>query len=160
MFRKDVCLSRQILILPVSPDDAGLLAEICVAAKGYWGYSQEWMTKWSELLRVTPEYIHDNLVFKALVEGEAAGWYALAGTGDVMVLDHLWVRPEHIRQGIGRALFYHALQTAANLDAKKLEIESDPNARGFYEKLGAKFVRYVHSSMERELPYLEISIQN
>ncbi len=152
-------MSRQVTIIPAVPEDADLLSEICVAAKSYWGYPQEWMREWGDLLRVTPAYIQEHSVYKGLVDGSVVGWYALVGAGELVVLDHLWVQPAHIRQGIGQALFQHALQTAAGLGAKKMEIESDPNARGFYEKMGARVVRYVQSGIERQLPYLEISLE-
>ncbi len=42
-------------IILAASEDAALLTEICVAAKGYWGYPQEWMRAWSGLLRITPE---------------------------------------------------------------------------------------------------------
>ncbi len=151
-------MSRQVKIIPAASEDAALLSEICVAAKSYWGYPQEWMRAWSGLLRVTPEYIQEHSVYKGLVEDKVVSWYALVGIGEVVVLDHLWVQPAYIRQGIGQALFQHALKTAADLGAKKMEIEADPNARGFYEKMGARVVRYIDSGMEHQLPYLEMTL--
>ncbi len=97
-------------------------------------------------------------MYKGLVEGKVVSWYALVSIGEVVVLDHLWVQPAYIRQGIGQALFQHALKTAADLGAKKMEIEADPNARGFYEKMGAMVVRYIDSGMEHQLPYLEMML--
>lgn len=55
-----------------------------------------------------------------------------------MELDHLWVSPENIGSGIGRSLFEHAVYRAAILGAEALEIESDPNAEGFYQRMGAE----------------------
>ncbi len=59
------------------------------------------------------------------------GWYAVLGAGEVVILDHLWARPQYIGKGIGQALFQHARLTASRLGAKRMERESDPNARGF-----------------------------
>ncbi len=149
-----------MIILPALPEDAPTLTEICVAAKRYWGYPEERMQRWSSLLTVTPEYIQEHPVYKAVREDQVAGWYALTGQGKTLILDHLWIRPAFIRQGIGRALFQHAVRTAAESGAARLEIESDPNARGFYETMGARFLRYIKTDMERELPYLEIELPN
>lgn len=55
------------------------------------------------------------------------------------MLDHLWVVPEKFGTGIGRALFQHALQQAEALGAEFLELEADPHAVGFYERMGAPF---------------------
>jgi len=45
-----------------------------------------------------------------------------------------------MRQGIGRALFHHTVQRAKALGVEAIEIESDPNAEKFYEKMGARRV--------------------
>jgi predicted N-acetyltransferase YhbS len=49
----------------------------------------------------------------------------------------LWVAPAHLGSGIGKTLFLHAMQNAARRDVSAVEISSDPNAEGFYRKLGA-----------------------
>lgn len=142
---------NRIDILAASPEDAPLLSDICVAAKRYWGYPEEWMCKWVSLLRLTPEYIQLHLVYQAVKDGETLGWYALISQGKVLILDHLRVRPKAIHRGVGQMLFQHALQIAA---------EQEQNTLGSYEKMGAGFVRYVQNDMERQLPYLEIKVPN
>jgi hypothetical protein len=60
-------------------------------------------------------------------------------------------------QGIGRSLFLHAVDRAKHLGFKKLEIESDPNAEGFYLRMGARRVGLNASEVaghRRELPVL------
>ncbi len=92
MFRLDV--------LPALAEDAPLLSEICVAAKEYWGYPEEWMGKWSHLLTVTPGYIQDHSVYKAVREGQVVGWYALIGRGTLSF---------SITSGSGQSLFVKGL---------------------------------------------------
>jgi GNAT superfamily N-acetyltransferase len=50
----------------------------------------------------------------------------------VLRLEHLWVLPDWMGQGIGRALFRHAAERAAARGALSLTIEADPNAEPFY----------------------------
>ena len=57
--------------------------------------------------------------------------------GERMDLLHLWVLPEAMGRGVGRSLFRHALERARILGFRELEIESDPNAEGFYRRIGA-----------------------
>jgi hypothetical protein len=38
--------------------------------------------------------------------------------------------------GIGRSLFMHPVERAKSLGFQELEIESDPNAEGFYLRMG------------------------
>ena len=70
-----------------------------------------------------------------------------------------WVQPRHMRAGIGTALFRHAIETARAMGAASLEIESDPNAAGFYERMGARRVGTVPSKPAgRELPVLTMRL--
>ena len=49
----------------------------------------------------------------------------------------MWVTPAHIGTGVGKELFLHAMQHAAKENISAVEILSDPNAEGFYQKMGA-----------------------
>ena len=121
------------------------------------------MERWREDLAITPEYVQQNEVHVAIVEGgPAAGFYALAREGRRIELGHLWVLPERMGEGVGRALFEHALRTAASLGAGVVEIEADPNAEGFYRRMGASRVGeivYEIDGRERVLPLLAMYVQ-
>jgi len=51
---------------------------------------------------------------------------------------HLFVEPDCVGQGIGRALWQHALAIAAGLGHRTLTVVADPNAAGFYRRMGAE----------------------
>lgn len=60
------------------------------------------------------------------------------------------------------ALFEHALRTAASLGAGVVGIEADPNAEGFYRRMGARRVDeivYEIDGRERVLPLLAMYVQ-
>lgn len=62
-------------------------------------------------------------------------------------------------KGFGRKLFNHLLKTASNLNAKNIRIVSDPNAEGFYVKMGAREIDEKESSIKgRMLPVLKIEL--
>jgi GNAT superfamily N-acetyltransferase len=150
-------------ILRATPGDAGTLTRISFAAKRYWGYPEQWMERWRESLTITPDFIRRNEVYVAVLEGEMVGFYALAGQGQKIELEHLWVTPEHIGTGVGRLLFDHAVRRAASLGAETLRIESDPNAEGFYRRMGAVRVgeiSYPIDGQKRTLPLLVAEIRN
>jgi GNAT superfamily N-acetyltransferase len=143
--------------------DAEALTRISFAAKRYWGYPRRWIERWQETLTITPDFIGCNEVHAALVEGEPVGFYALIGEGSTLELEHLWVLPERMGAGIGRALFDHAVCKAASLNAEVLEIESDPNAEGFYRRMGARRVGEINYSIDgqrRTLPLLVVKVRN
>ncbi|HKP12963.1 MAG TPA: GNAT family N-acetyltransferase [Blastocatellia bacterium] len=113
------------------------LTDIAHAAKRHWNYPERWIEIWRDTLTITPDYVADNEVIVARVKDQIVGFYALTGSGAKRVLDHLWLLPSSIGGGIGRRLFDHAMQRARQLGATEVEIEADPNAVGFYERMGA-----------------------
>jgi GNAT superfamily N-acetyltransferase len=143
------------------PGDAEVLTRIAFAAKRYWGYPERWVLRWSEVLTITPEFVRDNDVYAAVSGGEPFGFYALAGTGSELELEHLWVLPAWIGAGAGRLLFEHAMEAAASRGAKHVEIEADPNAEGFYLRMGARRVGenvYDIEGQRRVLPLLKVKL--
>ena len=70
-------------------------------------------------------------------DGRLVGFYALLMAGDKGELDHMWVSPDHMGTGVGKALFVHAMRAAKGQNLSEVEILSDPNAEGFYQKMGA-----------------------
>jgi GNAT superfamily N-acetyltransferase len=154
-------LSSGVEIRRAVPEDAGALSRIAFAAKAHWGYPERWMERWREGLTITPEFVEGNEVHVAVVEREPAGFYALVGEGRRIELEHLWVLPERMGTGLGRALFDHATGRAAVLDAETVGIEADPNAEGFYRRMGATRVGenvYEIDGQERELPLLTLVV--
>ncbi len=85
------------------------------------------------------------------------GFYALSSVNGKLHLEHLWVLPDAMGRGAGRSLFSHALARARALGFTSLQIESGPNAEGFYQRLGALRVGASITEIEgrrRELPVL------
>jgi ribosomal protein S18 acetylase RimI-like enzyme len=150
-------------ILRARPDDAQTLTRISFAAKRHWGYPKSWIERWRESLTITPDFVRRNEVYKAVTEDEVLGFYALVGEGPKMDLEHLWVSPEFIGTGIGRALFDHAVRRAAAIGAEVVGVESDPNAEGFYRRMGARRVgeiSYPIDGQKRTLPLLAVEVQS
>jgi GNAT superfamily N-acetyltransferase len=151
-------LGKGIEVRRASPGDADALTRIAFAAKRYWGYPERWISHWSESLTITPEFVRDNELYAAVVGGEPFGFYALSGTGHELELEHLWVTPACIGSGAGRLLFEHAMDRAASRRARHVEIEADPNAEGFYLRMGARRIGenvYDIEGQRRTLPLLK-----
>ncbi len=113
------------------------ITKITKSSKAYWGYQQEWMQMWEDELTISPDYIRGNKVYKATYNAKIAGYYSLSFINDkVAELDNLFVLPKFIGKGIGKKLMHHAIETAQFLGLHQIVLEADPNAVGFYEKLG------------------------
>jgi len=149
-----------MIIRPASVDEASVLTTIALDAKRYWGYPEHWIKHWEADLTISPEFIHENHVYVAEVEGEVRGFYALCVSGAKAELDHMWVTPASIGTGIGKELFLDAMERAAALDVRDVGITADPNAAGFYERMGAKQIGETDSPVDglpRKLPRLKIN---
>jgi len=126
-----------LLFRRAEAQDAELLTEIALAGKRHWGYPEEWMAEWRPDLTVTPGYIRSQLVSVAELAGEVVGFAGLSTLEGHRYLEHLWLRPNHIGRGFGRALFLEAVREARAAGVTELRIKSDPNAEPFYLKMGA-----------------------
>ena len=144
-------------IVRANPGDAPALSAIAWAAKSHWGYPSHWMEQWRKQLTITPNFIAENETFAAVIDRQQVAFHALLPTPDALRLEHLWVLPERIGQGIGRTLFLHAAERATARGAPSLTIEADPHAEPFYQHMGAVRAGTTTTEIDggrRELPLL------
>jgi N-acetylglutamate synthase-like GNAT family acetyltransferase len=142
-----------------SPEDAETLTTIALEAKRHWGYPEAWIKHWESDLTISSDFIRDNHVYVAEESGEIRGFYALCVANDKAELEHMWVTPALIGTGIGKELFLDAMERAAQLDLRSVEITADPNAAGFYQRMGATQIGETDSVVDghtRKLPRLKI----
>lgn len=139
--------------------DYEILTDISFAAKRYWNYPEEYMDIWKNELTITPEYIHQNIVFVAEVSATIIGYFSIVEirediwAGKVFVkkgfwLEHIFIKPEFIGKGIGTELIHFLKDLCHKKDISCLYIFSDPHAKGFYVKIGAKYIKECFSSIE------------
>ena len=150
-----------MVIRRAAVEEASVLTTLALEAKRYWGYPEHWIKHSEGDLTVSPEFIRDNHVYVAEADGEVRGFYALCVSGEHKAEpEHLWVTPDCIGTGIGKELFLDAMERAAALDVRDVELSADPNAAGFYTRMGATQIGEVDSPIdgkERKLPRLKIT---
>lgn len=158
--------SPEIVIRPARSGEAAALTALCVRAKAHWGYDAAFMAAAARLLQIREEAIGAGSVLTARL-GPAA---ALPPCGVAMILrqrrsgwfelSHLFVAPERLRCGVGRALFHATVDLAAARGGRRVLILSDPNAAAFYQKLGARHCGAAPSEVDRSrmLPLFEYAI--
>ena len=141
--------------------DAVTLTRIAHAAKRYWGYPERLIRLWKPDLTVTRDVIVSEPVYCAVRERRIVGFYALSGSGATRELEHLWVDPDCIGSGVGARLFAHLVRRLRAMRVSRLTIASDPNAEGFYRRMGARRVGRVSSRPAgRRLPLLVIRLRS
>ncbi|MCC5807818.1 MAG: GNAT family N-acetyltransferase [Opitutales bacterium] len=142
-----------------TPDEADVLSALAIESKGYWGYPRAQLEIWRKHLRITPDYILSNTVVTIWMETERVGFFAIQ-KGSESILDHLWLLPRAIGQGVGAAAFREIERECEALNIHEFVIISDPNAEGFYLRQGAVRIGEVKSvPQNRLLPKLRYHIR-
>ena len=143
------------------PDKAEKLTEIAIAAKSHWGYPERWMQIWKPELTFDSNYFETNESWTASIDQQLVGFYTLQEKDGNAWLGDLWVLPAQMGRGVGRALFKHAIDLSKKRGHHILRLESDPNAIGFYQRMGMHQIGERHSEVEgqpRILPIMELKL--
>jgi ribosomal protein S18 acetylase RimI-like enzyme len=151
-----------VTIQRASPEQASQLTRIALAAKAHWGYPERWMELWKPQLTMHPEYMRENECWVALVDEAVVGFYTLEKRKEIGWLENLWVLPDYMGAGVGRALFRHAVERARQARLKSLQLEADPHAVGFYERMRMRRIgerRYDMEGQRRILPIMQMELE-
>lgn len=160
----------QTTIRPAIHTEIDRLSEIMFAAKFYWDYPEEYKKLWREELTITPEVFeaHDNFV--AEVNAEIVGFYSTIENAEDyylgklfhpqgLWLENMFIDPRWIGRGIGKQLMLHLLERCRVAGIPKFCFYADPNATGFYEYFGGRFMGAYPSSIPgRHLPLYELMV--
>ncbi|MDF3025946.1 MAG: hydrolase [Fluviicola sp.] len=130
-------LSPELTYQQAEIQDCQLLTETATRSKQDWGYSDNVMELWKDDLLIDEDYIRKNTVIKVYVTGRFIGFFAvIALDNEILEIDHLWLLPGEKRKGFGSLIFKTILQYGKTNAFKKAILIAEPNAKGFYEKMG------------------------
>lgn len=142
-------------------DELKALSALCLRSKAHWGYDADFMAACVAELTLTP----DDLTTSSLQLAEdKTGLIGVAQVkmldGETASLEALFIDPSRMGAGSGRLLFDWAAETARNLGARHLMIESDPDAAPFYIRMGAIRIGEAPSGSipGRALPLLRLKL--
>lgn len=159
-----------IIIRKADVSDSTDLTKISFAAKRYWKYPESYYDTWKSELTIDEKYILKNMVYVAIINDVPVGYYSIVENeqditiGPVFVekgfwMEHIFITPEYINHGVGTYLISHMKSLCIMMNICRVKIFVDPNASGFYEKVGAKFKYMSKSSIEgREIPVFEMNL--
>ncbi len=153
----------KVRIVRAMPEQAAQLGQIARTAKAHWGYPARWMEAWHEIFDIRPEVIGaDEYLVAHSADGQPVGFCAVCGApGAAWTLEHLWVLPEWQGKGVGRCLFDAAVAYVREWGGEEFGLRADPNAEGFYLRLGAVRTGEVDATMfgvPRTLPVMRYAI--
>ncbi len=143
-----------------------ILTEISCLSKTYWDYRPEQMEIFKRELKITPEYIRNNIVWVLELDDKIMAYYSLMYLKEDVVyevctlkkgywLDHMFIHPDYIKKGLGSTLFKHLVNYINQNNIDAVQILADPHSKTFYEKMGAVYISDYPSSIKgRTTPYL------
>ena len=101
--------------------------------------------------------VRDHVFVAEAVEGKPLGFYHLCIRSSVGEIDAFFVDPDAMLGGIGSRLWQHMEGELRARRVTKLDVESDPNAVGFYQAMGMTLAGEVPSQSipGRSLPLLK-----
>jgi GNAT superfamily N-acetyltransferase len=152
-------------IRPARIDEATLLTDLSLRSKAVWGYEASFLARCrlvmqvkTEALAAQPHYVAEAV---GSAPGRILGFYGFEDVEGGVGLDYLFVEPDAIGMGVGTALWRHAVQIARALGHRSLVVVADPNAEGFYRRMGAVPVGAQPSDLlpGRLLPVLRFSLE-
>ena len=163
-------MHQEKMIRPATNKDAEILTRISFDSKRYWGYPESFFAVWAKELTVDCGYIEKNDVVVFEQDLAVIGYYSLVTLEqDVEIgaftllkgcwLEHMFITPRWIGKGIGTELFAHLKMRCKEGGIVSLSILSDPNSRGFYEKMGCEYRgEYPSSIKNRTTPLLVLTV--
>jgi len=117
------------------------------------------LVAWKDDLTVKEEEIDSWLGLGVETEGRLIAFGMIKIEGEKGDLEHFWVLPKYMSMGVGKKLFKALIDQVKSRNVIGLEILSDPNAVGFYEKMGARIIGEEATKIEgRKLPKMELAI--
>ncbi|PFZ89491.1 GNAT family N-acetyltransferase [Bacillus wiedmannii] len=134
------------------------LSELALHSKATWNYSEAFILACKEDLTITEEYIKNNFVYVLENDNTKIGFFSFLRNENA--LDFLYIQPRYKGAGYGKILWEYVLEKANELGIKSFTIDSDPNAKGFYWKMGAKLIGETPSTVfkDRLLPLLKYDV--
>jgi GNAT superfamily N-acetyltransferase len=132
------------------PEEAEALTALIMRSKAHWGYETPLLDAWRAGLALTPEFIASHYTFCA----EDAATNAILGVASLfppsdgeVYLEHLFVEPVAMGKGVGTTLWRHAVVWAKEQGAQAITLGADPNAKLFYERMGAVVVGWLDADI-------------
>jgi GNAT superfamily N-acetyltransferase len=119
--------------------EGDMLTTLARQAKAHWGYSPELLARFADDLVLSEAAIGRDEVWVLDGHDGPIGFHRVV-VGEPAVLEDLWIEPAAIGAGHGRRLWLHAVEVARRAGAEAIELDADPNAVGFYERMGARQV--------------------
>ena len=99
-----------------------------------------------EFLELSDVPVIEGRVRAAVSDDTIVGFAAWATTPGAVELEDLFVDPDQMLRGVGRALVRDVVAIASSRGANRVEVTANQEARAFYTKVGFVADDYVHTT--------------
>lgn len=129
-------LSEQIAIVTAQEASLEDLNRLIARSKAYWDWPEEYLSRAIPLHRITPPYLRSNRCFELVTKhGELLGFLLITEGNGRVVIDNLWIEPEHIGRGIGSRQCTSRLSWHVHVDGRTCGFSQIRRLRGSTERL-------------------------
>jgi N-acetylglutamate synthase-like GNAT family acetyltransferase len=151
-------MTAPLVIRSAARSDVIVLTDLALRSKASHGYDETFMTLCREELAIHERTLRERDIWVAEAEGRILGFFGLEPPKDgVAVVNPIFVEPNLQQGGVGRSLWQKLEERARLAGARAIGLDSDPNAVGFYEKMGCRVTGWSPSGSipGRMLPRME-----
>jgi ribosomal protein S18 acetylase RimI-like enzyme len=138
-------VNEWLRIRPAGGEDADPIARLFLASKGTLTFLPSIHTDEETFNFIANIVLRDQDVFVAETNGEISGFLAMQGD----MVEHLYVRPDLLRRGIGSALLQRAKERLPS-GFRLWVFQQNVSARRFYERHGLRLVEETDGSRNEE----------
>lgn len=149
-------------ILAAEGSEASELNRLAIESESYWGYDSDFMDKFKVLYKVTEDFIRKNPTFIFYENAKIIGFYSLLINQEGSTIEYFYIKPQCIGKGCGKKMWNHLANYCKEHNINELTLVTSPQAREFYEKMGAIHIGEVESILKkgRKIPILKCSFAN
>jgi GNAT superfamily N-acetyltransferase len=136
---QNIDILSQVEIRNARMGESKSLSDLAYRSKGYWSYEKDLLDSYRSQLEVFEEEIAAGSVCVAVRDEQILGFYAISSIPNVHRLYFMFVEPKYIGQGVGKALWTHAIGVAKMRGWNSISFSADSfAAEKFYKKQGCK----------------------
>lgn len=130
---------KRVIFRRAGEEDLISLNQTLRSSKAYWGYDQEFMDAFMEKFGLSEQYLQDNIVYLMSQSSRDIGYFSFIFHEEhSLELDHFFISPEYIGKGFGRKMWEACCEVAQELHVEEFTLWADPEAEGFYSKVGCR----------------------
>ncbi|MEE4200377.1 GNAT family N-acetyltransferase [Erythrobacter sp.] len=121
-----------LTLRPLREHELADASALCLRSKAYWGYDTTFIEACRTELTLRRRDLVQSTVIAAEQDGRIVGIAQWRSDGRGMEIEKLFVDPDRIGSGIGRALLKRAYARATAAGTAHLIVTADPDAAAFY----------------------------